>query len=452
MLDLDLINGAITIAEAAQRELDNELAEITGGAVTRVTQCARLKEWLATCSCIVTGMDKGVLGHALTRKSLAPEVRRAIEIRRDGAHVAGAKFTRMQAWRCDDGRARGTLKYHGASTGRWSSFGIQLQNLPRENADIDIEAAVAAIKTADYQYVKSLYPAPLAVLGALPRAAIIAADGCELWDGDFSGIESRVLAWLANEKVKLRDWRRFDTSGDPATEPYAVLGKLFQLTRDAAKICDLAFQYQGGVEAYRKLTGGDVSEEQARARQRAWRQLHPQTEIFWHTLNQRAIRAVAYPEQEHAVNERIAFRMEGEHLKMRLPDGRNLTYPFATLIQRISPFGERHAAVNFKDNAGGKFVDCRYGNGAYGGLWCENATQAVARDVLAEAMQRLDAAGYQIILHVHDEIVCEVPKGTRDIEEFRRIVVEPPAWAPDLPLAVKVRRGHRFAKTNGAAA
>ena len=103
--------------------------------------------------------------------------------------------------------------------------------------------------------------------------------------------------------------------------------------------------------------------------------------------------------------------------------------------------------VMFKDNAAGKWVDCRYGQGAYGGLWTENIVQAIARDLLAAAMMRLEAAGYHIVLHVHDEIVAEAPIEFGSIEEFQRLITTLPDWAAGLPIAAKVRNGERFSKS-----
>jgi hypothetical protein len=127
---------------------------------------------------------------------------------------------------------------------------------------------------------------------------------------------------------------------------------------------------------------------------------------------------------------------------MRLPSGRKLAYPFPRLI--TTPHGE--CAVLYKDNQQGKWVDCHFGHGAYGGIWTENAVSAVARDLFAAAMQRLEAAGYPIVLHVHDEIVAEVPDGFGSPDEFLQILTILPDWAAGLPVAAKVREGQRFCK------
>jgi hypothetical protein len=140
---------------------------------------------------------------------------------------------------------------------------------------------------------------------------------------------------------------------------------------------------------------------------------------------------------------RITFKCDDTFLRMKLPSGRELSYPFA----RLKTNDRGNTVVTFMDNELGKWVECRHGQGAYGGTWIENAVQAVARDLFAATMPRLEAAGYHIVLHVHDEIVCEVPNDFGNAEEFLHIITAAPDWADGLPIAAKVRNGSRFCKT-----
>jgi phage N-6-adenine-methyltransferase len=353
----------------------------------------------------------------------------------------------MLAWQNDD-RIHGAFKYHGASTGRWTSYGVQLQNLKRPLTE-DIGAAIEAVSTGDHDHLHSLYPQPMAIVGDVARATICASPN-RLIAADFSGIESRVTAWLSGQQSKLDQWAKFDNTKDPADEPYFILGHNVcglprELARAKGKIVDLAFGYQGGEKAWHNQAGPDdpTSTAEIKRYQEAWKGAHLATVSFWRNINRTAIRAVQSPGRVVKCNERIAFKLEGDFLRMRLPNGRKLAYPFPRLI--TTPRGE--CAVVFKDNQKGKWVDCRHGQGAYGGLWTENAVSAVARDIFAAAMQRLEAAGYPIVLHVHDEIVAEVPLGFGSQEEFLRILTVLPDWAKRLPVAAKVREGERFCKT-----
>jgi hypothetical protein len=282
--------------------------------------------------------------------------------------------------------------------------------------------------------------------------AICAAPGHRLIAADFSGVESRVTAWLAGEQSKIDLWAKFDETGAAEDEPYYVLGKQFGFAEDTArakgKTADLAFGYNGGEGAYRKFAGNEACAEEIARLKRAWRDAHPNVVKLWAQLDRQAKRAVANPKQVQRVNRRLAFCFDGTFLRMRLPSRRCIAYPFP----RLEENARGQAVVIFKDNAAGKFVDCRHGQGAWPGLWIENAVQAVARDLFVAAMQRLEAAGYSITMHVHDEILAEVPNDFGSDEDFLRTLTEAPPWATGLPIAAKVRNGHRFCKINPQAA
>ena len=196
--------------------------------------------------------------------------------------------------------------------------------------------------------------------------------------------------------------------------------------RKTGKTADLAFGYMGGPGAWDRLAPGDDTSSDAdkKRHQQTWRSLHQCTVQFWHGIDRNAVAAIKAPNTT-LTYKRLALIYDGTFLRITLPSGRALSYPFPRLEK--SKFGD--PMVMFKDNAGGKFVDCRYGQGAYGGLWTENIVQAVSRDLLAAAMQRLEAAGYPIVLHVHDEIVAEAPNGFGSAEEFQRLITTLPNWA-----------------------
>jgi DNA polymerase bacteriophage-type len=445
-IDGKLLDAAINISEAAERAINTELQTITEGALDTIHQTARLMAWLTEQGCIVTDVQKTTLESALTRKEIAPAARRVLELRLDGAHAAAAKLLTMRAWRNGDGRARGCFRFHGASTGRWTSFGIQLQNLKRPLVE-DMGAAIEAVSTGSLEHLRQRYPQPMSVVGDITRALICAAPGHRLIAADFSGIESRLTAWISGQQEKLNRWAKFDRTGDPNDEPYYILGKTLGVApaqaRTIGKTADLAFGYMGGVGAWKKLAPDDDTSTDAeiKQRQKAWQRAHPNIVKFWGRLNRAAIQAVRKPNTVMPCG-RVAFECDGMFLRMRLPSGRKLAYPFPQL--RADDRG--NLAVVFMDNAAGKWTECRRGHGAYGGTWIENAVQAVARDLFAAAMPRLEAAGYRIVLHVHDEIVAEVPNDFGSAEEFLQILTTAPAWAKGLLIAAKVREGPRFCK------
>jgi DNA polymerase len=445
-LDAQLLEAAMCVGEAAQREINAELQTLTAGAVNTINQAEVLREWLEANGCSVPDVRKATLLLALTRKDLATDVRRAMELRIEGAHAAATKLETMRNWRNHDGRVRGTFRFHGASTGRWTSFGIQLQNMKRPETG-DMAGAIEAVATGDIKVLRQRYPQPVSVVGDITRALVSAAPGHRFIAADLSGIESRVTAWLSGQRSKLEQWSTFDHTQAPEDEPYYRIGKTLGLpseqARSVGKTADLAFGYMGGKGAWKKLAGEhDTStDEEIKARQQGWRNAHPETVRFWHALNRAAVTAIENPGRT-VLCKRVSFEYAGDFLFMHLPSGRRIAYPFPRLINN----DRGDAVVVFMDNQMGKWAECRHGTGAYGGTWIENAVQAVARDLFAAAMPRLEAAGYPIVLHVHDEIVAEVPDGIGTVDEFVEILTTPPDWAEGLPLAAKGRNGPRFAK------
>ena len=450
-VDRAFAQAARKIAEQAAPAIDEEIRAITGGEVGSINQIAKLTAWLQDHGCRLQKLDRKAIERQLDKGNdeLAAPVRRVLELRLGGAQAATKKINALLARAGGDDRIRGGFRYHGTATGRWSGEGFQAQNLKRPVVD-DLDAAIAAVATGDYQYVRSLYPRPLTVVGDCSRAMICAAPGKVLIGADFSSIESRVLAWVAGEQWKLDSYRRFDATHDPRDEPYCITAcKIFNkpngtYTKDSpersiGKTCDLAFGYAGGVNAFRKFSDA-FTDEEVKQFNKDWRAAHPNIKQLWHRLDKAAWTAV----QQRGCLVRcgiVRFQCDGIFLQLTLPSGRTLFYPQPRII------GDEHERrVVFADNAAGQFTDCRHGQGAYGGLWTENVISAISRDLLADAMLRIEAAGYLIVLHVHDEIVAEVPEGFGSTDEFIHLMTRKPAWGLDLPIAAKAWSGKRYTK------
>jgi DNA polymerase len=416
--DGGLITAAIAISAAADRELRAEFQQLTG--LNSPSQVEKLIAWLAAHGCTVADLQKGTLRQALRRKELTPEARRAIELRLEAAHASASKMQALQTWRGIDGRVRGVFGFHGAGTGRWTSHGVQAHNLKRE---VDgIAAKFDAIMSGDLAIVKAL-GSPIEIAGDVARATIAAPPGHKLLVADYSAIESRVLAWITDEQSKLALWARFDQTGTSDADPYVIIGRSLGFPEETAraygKIADLAFGYGGGVNAYKNFmpTADNTPDPVIDGFKRAWRERHPQTVQFWHGIERAAIAAI-HREGEAIRYGRLTLQCRRLHgvafLFITLPSGRALSYPFARVIATL-PRGT--PAVSFMDNAilTGGWTEYRPGRGMWGGGFTENIVQAIARDLLAAAMTRLEAAGYPVVLHVHDAIVCEVPDGAGNV-------------------------------------
>jgi DNA polymerase bacteriophage-type len=252
-----LIEKAIAISTAADRAVQAEIKQITGDEIESSNQVDKLLAWLAAHGCELKNLQKPTLSQALRRTGLTPEARRVIELRREAAHASANKMQSLQAWRCYDGRVRGAFKFHGAATGRWSGTGPQPQNFRRESENT--AAKFAAVMTADIEAVRRL-GAPIEIVGDTARCAICAPPGHRLLIGDFGGIESRVLPWIAGQHDKVEQWAKFDRTQDPNDDPYFILGRALgfpeQTARKYGKVADLAFGYQGGPGAYKNFARG----------------------------------------------------------------------------------------------------------------------------------------------------------------------------------------------------
>jgi Toprim domain/CHC2 zinc finger len=446
-IDIALAKAARDLARNERRQLNLEIAELTDGKITSVDQVQRIREYVEQHGHQLSSLNKRSVSAVLAHEP-GEAVRRVLTARREGARASANKLDRLLATVDADNRLRGSLRFHAAHTGRWAGKGYQPQNLKRPETK-DIDAAVDAVLSGDIARVREL-GAPLTIAGDIQRSVICAAPGHKLIAGDFSAIESRVLAWLAGEDWKLANYREYDTTSRPELEPYCATATRMlkrevtpgdEAGRQIGKTADLALGFGGALGAWRRFNpGDDRADGEILLNIAEWRRTHPATRIFWKALERRALQAVCTGQQIN-LGDRFTFTLENGTLFVTLPSGRRLAYPQA----RLGPGKfEGHRQIYFKSSARGGWTDDR----SWYGTFTENVVQATARDLLAAAMQRLEAAGYPVVLHVHDEVVCEVPEGFGSEDEFNRLLLALPDWAAGLPIAGKVRSGNRYAKSS----
>lgn len=461
-VDTPLCNAATKIVEKAAAWLDTEMHNITHGYVGACSNVNQIGEWLRQYGGLpdTDSIAKGEIDDLLLRKDLSPACRRVLELRREAAKASVAKIDALLAGKNEDGRARGLLQFHAASTGRWAGRRFQPQNLPRGNIK-DIDAAVAAVGTGDAEYVQLLYGEPLNIVSGSLRSLIRAAPGRRLLVADFSNIEGRLIAWYGEEDWKLDAFRAFDAKKGPdiynltASEIIRITtGRIvspYDITSEErqgqGKVPELALGFAGGVGAFQKMAAiyrVEYTDAQADEIKIAWRRKHPGTTDYWRELEHAAIGAVRNPGKVVKAR-RIAFRMASSFCFMRLPSGRVITYPYARVTDKMAPWGEMKPTFTYKgvDAYTRKWCD-QY---AHGGVLFNNVVQGTARDVEAEAMVRVEAAGYPNVLNVHDEVVAEPKIGAGSVEEFGRLMTELPAWAEGLPVAAAAWEGPRYKKT-----
>jgi DNA polymerase len=455
--DGELLEAEQQILEETKPAINAELSTLTGGAVNTIDQTEKFRTWFEAQGFPIPDIKAPTIVKLLDRNDLPVYVRRAAELRQAGAQVT--KITAFANFAGADGRIRNALRFCAAGTRRWGGKEVQPQNFrkPRIKPE-QIEQAVALVLTGDYAKVAAVFPNVLSVIADLSRYMIKAAEGCVFYGGDFSGIEDRVGAWLAGEIWKIEAYEKFDRTKDKDDEPYRLLAAslygipVSQVTDDqrkVAKICQLAFQYAGGLGAFRRFEPTRFTDDEVRAFQYKWRDQNPNIVAFWKSLEKSVLEAVRNPGRKVTCGDRIQMQCEGRYLFIQLPSGGRLTYPYPRIVTVTHPrTGNKHQQVIFRDNNKGKWDPCQGGRGFYGGSWFENLAQGIARDILAEALKRLEYARLSPVMHIHDECLIEVPQNFGSLEEFHRLLVQPPAWADGLPIAAPdCWRGPRFRKS-----
>jgi DNA polymerase len=467
LLDKPLALAAVRYAEAEAVEIQQIVREVTDGEITSV-RSPKMRKWvldrvgpqalkLATVHKdgeAKLSIDKNVRANLLALAEESPdevpsEVAEVIQCADDLWASSVAKFSRAAALADEeDSRVRGAFVFAGGSaTGRASSFGLQVHNFPRKCAADPALAREAMVR--GHKVVPKFGPRVTDVLKGMLRPSLMADKGKVLVVADWAAIEARVTPWASDSASGTRKLAIFAKGEDVYKHnaaatfhvPYAEVDKD---QRQIGKVQELACGFAGGVGAFAsmgRIYNVVLSENESRRMVDAWRRANSWSVPYWSALERAYSAAMRNPYHEFTAG-RVAYLFDKQHLWYALPSGRVLCYPFA----RFDEEGNiAYAKASWKPAADAKeWPRARL----WRGLACENITQAVANDLLRHALRRLDEEGLDVVLHVHDEVVLEVPEADAEAAAARlvEIMCQPPEWAAGLPLNAEVATMKQYGK------
>ncbi|HFR3868867.1 TPA: DNA polymerase [Streptococcus suis] len=421
-LDAELVESALYCKDVKMDTLFDELKSTTG--LDNPNSRAQLLPWLKSNGYTASGLTKADVQKEL--KTASGELKRVLELKLQTAMSSLKKYEAMERAMCSDGRVHGLLQFYGASrTGRWAGRVVQVQNLAR-NYLKDLDDARNYVKARDIDAVEILYDSLNDTLKQLVRTAFVAEGDKEFYVSDFSAIEARVIAWYAKEQWRLEV---FSTHGKiyeaSASQMFHIpIEDVDKELRQKGKIAELALGYQGGPGALKQMGALEmgVAEDELQSLVDDWRRANPGIVQFWKDVQTAAVKAL----RTRAVIKlgRLRFKYSKGFLLIQLPSGRQLAYARAKLED-----GDYGPKLTYEGQGDKAYFTKQE---TYGGKLVENIVQATARDILAEAILRLEKNGYPVVFHVHDECIVEARDTT--IETINELMAQAPDWADGLPL------------------
>ena len=423
LIDMDLVKAAMKLDEQSKDGLVKEMCSLT--MLDNPNSVVQLKGWLAEKGYKVESLGKKEVEKML--EDAPKEIAKVLGLRLQLAKSSIKKYQAMENYAGVDGRARGLFQFYGAvRTGRWAGRGVQLQNLRRNDLP-DLAEARELVKSGNGEAVELLYDSIPDTLSQLVRTALIPQPGMKFIVADFSAIEARVLSWLAGETWRMET---FEQGGDIYC---ATASKMFHCNvvkhgengelRQKGKQAELACGYGGSVGAMKAMGALDMGmqEEELKPLVDAWRAANPKIVDFWWEVDE-AIKECVRNKGEAEV-EKIGFRYQSGMLFIDLPSGRSLVY-VKPRIEENDFGGESITYMGVGANKKWERLE------SYGPKFVENIVQAIARDLLMEAMMRM--GGMRIVAHVHDEVIIEAEEDL--VEKICRLMAIVPDWAEGLVL------------------
>ena len=450
-IDVEAVDGALKMLPIIYEHYNKKTAELTESKVTSLFQVARIKQYCLEQGFALSSLSKPALEKILQDAKIPKKVSQLLEYRLLTCSTTVKKIPKIKKQLSKKGRIHDNFSYYGAHTGRATGLGVQVQNLPQGNSKI-FASALPYILASDVFNAEQKFGNVVKMLSDCLRGFIKAKEGYEFICSDYSAIEAVVLACLAGE-----DWR---------VEVFRTHGMIYELSaskvlsipfkdfldfknkynenhpaRKIGKILDLAFGYAGGVGAYLKAMGdkNDIEDGEIERLKQSWRQSNSKITKFWHKMKEGFETALKNPGIAYSYRA-ITFLCKNNAIYCKLPSGRNLVYHEPKL---------KDGDLSYSGTRKGKWVN---NIKLHGGVLTENIVQAVSRDILMYALYNLEKAGYEIVMHVHDEAIAEVPLEWGSVEEFESIMNSLPRFCvydDGMPWPIKAKGGwknQRFGK------
>ena len=426
MVDQELIGHAVACDLLYKETVTKKAYEISG--LENPNSVSQLKDWLNEKGIEVDSLAKAAVEDLV--ENTQGEVAEMMKLRLAMSKTSVKKYEAMERSVCPDGRVHGLLQFYGANrTGRWAGRLVQIHNLPQNHME-DLELARSLVKEGRYDLVELLYDSTPDVLSELIRTAFVARPGCRFIVSDFSAIEARVMGYLAGEGWVMEEFRGAGKIYEQTASKmfHIPIGEITKGSpyRARGKVASLACQYGGAEGALISMGALNfVEEEELKGLVQSWRTANPHIVNYWYEIDG-AVKAAVKERKMTKVGMVTVYYQSGM-LKIALPSGRVLSYVRPRMT--VNRFGSE--SVSYEGiGTNRKWTRIE----SYGAKFCENIVQATARDVLAEAMLRLEKKGFDIVCHIHDEVVLEVPEGTSSVEEVNGIMAVCPDWCEGLPL------------------
>ena len=425
MIDKDFVREALICDEKYKKNVKEKLKNLTQ--IENPHSIVEMKNYLKKQNLSLLSLDKKYLREVLP--NLNEDVKEVLKLRQELCKSSVKKYVAMENVMGKDKRARGLIQFYGTKTGRYAGRLIQVQNLPK-NYLSDLEVARDLVKCGHGENLDFLYDSVEDVLSQLIRTAFIPKEGCEFIVADFSAIEARVLSWLSKEK-----WRMevFEKGGDIYCESAS---KMFKIKvekngenshlRDKGKIAELALGYGGSVGALKAMGATSfLKEEELQSLVNAWRNANPHITYLWYEVDKIIKKVIINKVPMKLYN--LQFIYENNMLFILLPSKRKLCYR----NPKIATNKFNKSSIVYEGvNSNKKWAQIE----SYGAKFVENIVQAIARDLLCEAIKNLHNKNFRVVLHVHDEVVVEIEKNKSSVEEICNLMTISPSWAKDLSL------------------